>query len=180
SPPALPSLPHDARPIAAKTSQAGLVKELEAADVDYESYWIDNRILVEDGTLELANERAASSKVEAIRETVKLDLVDPVKRTPVSDKAPQAVEWGLDFINAPEVWEQGYTGQGIVVSNIDTGVQFDHPALADQYRGAQSDGSVVHDYNWQDTSGSAPAPFDNNGHGTHTMGTMVGDDGAGN
>ncbi|MFD7021497.1 S8 family serine peptidase [Promicromonospora sukumoe] len=171
---------YDALTSTAKTSQASLVKELKAADVDYESYWISNRILVEDGTLELANELAASTKVEAIRETVKLELVDPVKRTPVSDKAPQAVEWGLDFINAPEAWEQGYTGQGIVVSNIDTGVQFDHPALADQYRGVQSDGSVVHDYNWQDTSGSAAAPFDTNGHGTHTMGTMVGDDGAGN
>jgi subtilisin family serine protease len=123
---------YDALTSTAKTSQASLVKELKAADVDYESYWISNRILVEDGTLELANELAASTKVEAIRETVKLDLVDPVKRAPVSDKAPQAVEWGLDFINAPEAWEQGYTGQGIVVSNIDTGVQYDHPALADQ------------------------------------------------
>jgi hypothetical protein len=44
----------------------------------------------------------------------------------------------------------------------------------------QADGTVVNDYNWQDTSGSAELPFDNNGHGTHTMGTMVGDDGAGN
>ncbi len=171
---------YDALTTTAKDSQASLVKELQAADVDYESYWISNRILVEDGTLELANELAASTKVEAIRETVQLNLVDPVKRTPVGDKGTQAVEWGLDFINAPEAWEQGYTGQGIVVSNIDTGVQYDHPALAEQYRGVQPDGSVVNDYNWQDTTGSAAEPYDENGHGTHTMGTMVGDDGAGN
>ncbi|MDR7383174.1 carboxypeptidase regulatory-like domain-containing protein [Promicromonospora iranensis] len=171
---------YDALTSTAKTSQASLVKELEAADADYESYWISNRILVEDGTLALANKLAKSAEVQRISETVQLNLVDPVKRTKSGDKGTHATEWGLDAINAPEVWEMGYTGEGIVVSNIDTGSQYDHPALADQYRGAQSDGTAVHDYNWQDTSGSAPAPFDNNGHGTHTIGTMVGDDGAGN
>ncbi|WP_369370482.1 carboxypeptidase regulatory-like domain-containing protein [Promicromonospora sp. Populi] len=164
----------------AKTSQASLVKELDAADADYESFWISNRILVEDGTLELADELAASAKVEQISETVQLGLVEPIKRVPTGDVGTQAVEWGLDAINAPEVWAQGYTGAGITVSNIDTGAQYDHPALADKYRGLQADGTVVNDYNWQDTSGSAELPFDDNGHGTHTMGTMVGDDGAGN
>lgn len=164
----------------AKASQAGLIKELEAVDADYESYWISNRILVEDGTLALADKLAKSGEVQRISETVQLNLVEPVKRAEASDKGTQAVEWGLDAVNAPEVWEMGYTGEGITVSNIDTGVQYDHPALADQYRGTQADGSVVNDYNWQDTSGSAPEPFDDNGHGTHTMGTMVGDDGAGN
>jgi subtilisin family serine protease len=164
----------------AETSQASLIKELDAAGADYESYWISNRILVQDGTLALADKLAKSGEVQRISETVRLDLVEPVKRTDVSDKGTQAVEWGLDAINAPEVWEMGYTGEGITVSNIDTGVQYDHPALADQYRGAQTDGTVVNDYNWQDTSGSAELPFDDNGHGTHTIGTMVGDDGNGN
>ncbi|MFC8796089.1 S8 family serine peptidase [Promicromonospora sp. NPDC057138] len=171
---------YDALTSTAKTSQASLIKELEAAGADYESFWISNRILVEDGTLALADKLAKSGEVQRISETVQLDLVEPVKRVPVSDKGTQSVEWGLDFINAPEVWDMGYTGEGITVSNIDTGVQYDHPALADKYRGMQADGTVVNDYNWQDTSGSAEAPFDDNGHGTHTMGTMVGDDGAGN
>jgi subtilisin family serine protease len=171
---------YDALTSTAETSQASLIKELDAAGADYESFWISNRILVEDGTLALADKLAKSGEVQRISETVQLNLVDPVKRTPVGDKGTQAVEWGLDFINAPEVWDMGYTGEGITVSNIDTGVQYDHPALADQYRGMQADGTVVNDYNWQDTSGSAELPFDNNGHGTHTMGTMVGDDGAGN
>jgi len=164
----------------AKSSQAGLIKELKASGASYESYWISNRILVEDGTLALADKLAKNGEVQRISETVQLSLVDPVKRAPVSDKGTQAVEWGLDAINAPEVWDMGYTGEGITVSNIDTGVQYDHPALADHYRGAQPDGTVVNDYNWQDTSGSAELPYDNNGHGTHTVGTMVGDDGNGN
>ena len=45
-------------------------------------------------------------------------------------------EWGLDSVRAPEAWQTfGAFGEGIVVANIDTGVQFDHPALVDQYRG---------------------------------------------
>ena len=58
-------------------------------------------------------------------------------------------------------------------------MQFDHPALAAGYRGRQADGSVRHDYSWFDPSRVCPsaAPCDNSGHGTHTMGTMVGLDG---
>ena len=97
--------------------------------------------------------------------------------------APQAIEWGIDNINADEVWNTfGVRGEGIVVANIDTGVQFDHPALVDQYRGNNGDGTFDHNYNWFDAAGSCPtaAPCDNNNHGTHTMGTMVGDDGGAN
>ena len=73
------------------------------------------------------------------------------------------------------------TGEGITVANIDTGVQYDHPALVDQYRGNNGDGTFDHNYNWFDAAGTcATAPCDTNGHGTHTMGTMVGDDGAAN
>ena len=53
------------------------------------------------------------------------------------EKAPAAVEWGVGDINAPEVWDDlGVLGDGIVVASIDTGVQYDHPALVNQYRAA--------------------------------------------
>lgn len=72
-------------------------------------------------------------------------------------------------------------GEGVVVANIDTGVDYRHPALVGQYRGNLG-GTFDHDYNWFDPSAVCPgdAPCDNNSHGTHTMGTMVGDDGDGN
>lgn len=173
---------YDALTSTAKTSQADVIQQLEANGVDHESFWISNRILVEDGTLELAKALAAQSEVSQITETTKFDLVEPVKREKAPANAPATVEWGLDFINAPEVWAQGFTGEGIVVSSVDTGVQFDHPALADGYRGRQPDGTIVNDYNAFDSSGRCGAgnPCDVNGHGTHTMGTMMGDDGAGN
>ncbi|GAB3992261.1 hypothetical protein GCM10029992_00770 [Glycomyces albus] len=69
-----------------------------------------------------------------------------------------------------------------MVASIDSGVQYDHPALVDQYRGNNGDGTFTHDYNFFDATddcGDGP-PCDLFGHGTHTMGTIVGDDGEGN
>src|SRR5699024_6134911 len=97
--------------------------------------------------------------------------------------SPNTLEWGVANINADDVWSGfGTTGEGIVVANIDSGVDFDHPALVEQYRGNNGDGTFDHNYNWFDATGSSDEPFDGAGssHGTHTMGTMIGDDGGDN
>ncbi|MBI2911546.1 MAG: S8 family serine peptidase, partial [Chloroflexi bacterium] len=104
---------------------------------------------------------------------------------PAAAVGPTAVEWGISKVGADAVWSQtGVRGNGIVVANIDTGVQLDHPALVRQYRGRKSDGTFDHNYNWWDPAkicgNPSLAPCDNNNHGTHTMGTMVGDDGGNN
>ena len=105
---------------------------------------------------------------------------------PAADEAViQSVEWGVSRVHAPEVWSQfGARGQGVVVASIDTGVQFSHPALVNQYRGLQAGGTFDHNYNWYDPARvcgtPSNGPCDNNGHGTHTMGTMVGNDGGAN
>jgi hypothetical protein len=89
-------------------------------------------------------------------------------------------EWGVAKIGAPAVWAEGITGQGVVVATIDTGVDYTHEALVQQYRGNNHDGSFSHDYNWWDPTGICDgAPCDNAGHGTHTMGTIAGGDGDG-
>ena len=90
-------------------------------------------------------------------------------------------------VRAPEVWAQGFTGQGIVVGGADTGYRWDHNALKNKYRGWNGT-TESHDYNWHDSihSGGGTCgpntlvPCDDQGHGTHTMGTIAGDDGAGN
>jgi subtilisin family serine protease len=84
------------------------------------------------------------------------------------------VEWNIDLIGAPDVWNvtKGYE---ITLANIDTGVRFTHQSLVRRYRGNLGTGGYDHDYNWFDPSGQR-VPYDNNGHGTHTMGTIVGDD----
>ncbi|MEL7977952.1 carboxypeptidase regulatory-like domain-containing protein [Isoptericola sp. F-RaC21] len=173
---------YDTLTAVADAAQAGLVKDLDAAGADYETFWISNAILVRDGDGALATTLAASPEVERISAPRGYHLVEPVERDKVSTQGTQSVEWGLQAINADDAWALGYTGDGVTVANIDSGVQGDHPALAGQYRGLQPDGSVVDDYNWFDTSNACPgaSPCDTDGHGSHTMGTMVGDDGAGN
>src|SRR5690349_7427399 len=179
---------YDALTAAAKTSVASVSAELDRAGVKYTSYPIANAVLVKGGTEKLALDVAARAQVAEIHATPQVALVEPVDEKIPADQsarpAPKAagqddtVAWGLEAIHAPQAWAMGATGAGITVSNLDSGVQFDHPALRRQYRGTKPDGTVDHNYNWMATRGSCTgAPCDDNGHGTHTMGTMVGDDG---
>ncbi|WP_460889615.1 S8 family serine peptidase [Promicromonospora xylanilytica] len=172
---------YDALTSTAKAAQADVVADLKAAGVDYESYWISNAILVEDGTDELAEQVAASREVKQVHERFAAQPIEPVERKAPTKNAPLATEWGLDAIGAPEVWDMGYTGEGITVANIDSGVDVEHPALLRHYRGYLGDDGLSNDYNWFDAGGSCDgAPCDGDAHGTHVMGTMVGDDGEGN
>jgi subtilisin family serine protease len=80
------------------------------------------------------------------------------------------------------MWKLGAEGQGVVVANIDTGIFWNHTGLINQYRGWK-DGKADHDFNWWDgvrtgASRGCPlaskVPCDDHGHGTHTIGTVVG------
>jgi subtilisin family serine protease len=163
----------------ADRSQARLRQLLRASKVDYKPFWIANTVRVTAGPKLLAK-IAALPEVQRVVAERRIQLPRP---TPAQEKARiQAIEWNIDRIRAPEVWSTfGDRGDGIVVANVDTGVQFDHPALVRQYRGNLGGGAFDHNYNWFDPSevcGSPSlVPCDNAGHGTHTMGTMVGDDG---
>lgn len=91
------------------------------------------------------------------------------------------VTWGVSKIRADQVWRGlGIRGEGVVVANIDGGVDWQHPALQASYRGWTGGPVADHLHNWFDaTDEGAIYPSDANGHGTHTMGTMVGQSGVG-
>jgi subtilisin family serine protease len=166
----------------ADQTQSGVISIVQKAGAAYKPYWIVNAIWV-NGDNALVNELRTLPEVARIAATQTLTLPEPAPGQ--EEDRIEAVEWNVARINAPQVWSTyGVTGQGIVVANIDTGVQYDHPALVGKYRGNLGGGVFDHNYNWFDPSrvcgNPSLVPCDNNGHGTHTMGTMVGDDGGAN
>lgn len=175
----------------ATRTQAGLRALLDARGIPYKSYFVRNMILVA-GDQNLANELAARSDVASVEVNTWYKSAMPTLESPVDHNSPNAIEPGVNYIQAPAVWALGFTGQGMVVAGADTGVAWDHPAIKGKYRGWNGS-SADHNYNWHDGTcafssfmppgtpcASPNVPTDPHGHGTHTVGTMVGDDGGSN
>lgn len=139
------------------------------------SYYIVNGMAVT-ATKEIAQKIATFAEVEKILPNETRQLFTTKTKDPVTPKSEVAnVEWNVNRVGAPQVWEMGFDGTGTVVASIDTGVQWDHPSLKDNYRGYDAAADTVdHDYNWFDATAGEPEPYDDLGHGTHTIGTMVG------
>ncbi len=184
----------DALSDVADRTQAALAAELRAEGATVRRHFLLNMLEVEgDGGLarRLA-ERPEVSRVASNRPTAMRRVPQAVGGASAEAAAPlaaAAVGANLDVIRAPELWARGFTGQGIVVGDADTGFAWEHPALKPHYRGF--DGfTVSHAYNWHDAvhdaaasnicGSNSAAPCDDDGHGTSTAALMVGDDGAGN
>lgn len=165
----------------ASRTQAPIRRLLDRMGASYRSHWAVNMLAVT-GNRAVVDAMAARADVSLIEANlrVKSAILPKAKAIPAAGPAsPGTIEWNISKIRAPDVWEMGFTGQGIVLGNIDTGQQWNHPALKDHYRGW--DGAVAdHNYNWLDPNQGSLVPVDPNGHGTHTAGTMVGDDGGSN
>ncbi|MBI1745781.1 MAG: S8 family serine peptidase [Acidobacteria bacterium] len=162
----------------ANRTQRPIFEIISRAGAEATSYWIVNTVKVTTKDLRLIEELAGHTDVEYLKADELLQIPDPISGS--AEPKIQGIEWGISKIRAPEVWQQfNIRGEGIVVANIDTGVKYDHPALVRQYRGNLGGGRFDHNYNWFDPSRicSPGTPCDNNGHGSHTMGTIVGDDG---
>lgn len=168
----------------AEQSQASLRALLDARGTNYTPFWIVNALAVR-GSVADVQALEARADVAVIQATQNL-AVDPVDSQPAADLAAIAqcnplpsdsdnpICWNIRTLGADRVWKDfGINGQGITVGNIDTGVNYTHVALVQQYRGYHGTDQFDHNYNWFDPQGTFNAPSDGNGHGTHTMGSMV-------
>lgn len=145
-----------------------LDSKLESSDVfTYQAFWISNLFTIEAKTqvvYELMNRLdVAEMDLDALLELDKPEKVEGFV------EGTESVEPGLRIINAHLLWAQGITGQGRLVMDIDTGVFPNHPALNFKWRGNH----VPSNQAWFDPAGTT-VPSDCDGHGSHTMGTMVG------
>lgn len=123
--------------------------------------WASNSIAVT-ASVDVIRELASRVGVESIR-------LDSILQAPaVTYGIAVTPEWNLNAVAIPDLWALGYNGAGIVVANMDTGVDRYHPDLAGKWRGGAN--------SWFDPHGEHAAPHDRSGHGTQTMSIMVGGD----
>ncbi len=173
-----------------QATQGPILRWLDEHKLEHRSFYIVNAIW--------AKGRFDDAMALALREDVARVEGNPVVRgipdsapavpAPAQPDNPQTVEPGIAYTHAPSVWAEGFFGQGIVLAGADTGFRWTHNAIKPHYRGW--DGVTAdHDYNWHDSihdsvgnpcGNNSPQPCDDLGHGSHTLGTAIGDDGAGN
>jgi subtilisin family serine protease len=172
----------------AARSQAPLTRWLTARGVGFQSFWVAN-MLVLDADRGLVDALATRPDVARIDANAPVRGVeDPsIAQVALAPATVTAVEAGVANVRAPDMWTLGYTGAGIVIGDADTGVRWTHTDVKHAYRGWNGV-SADHNYNWHDAvhsgggvcGANTTAPCDDNGHGTHTVGTLVGDDGSTN
>lgn len=182
--------------VAAK-SQAEILALLAEKGLRTRPYFIVNWIAVYNADAALVRDLVRRSDVEKVigNPTYLMRQPDPFLHLRKLQKAaPEAIGSNLTAIGVSRVWsELGVRGAGIVVAGQDTGYDWQHPAIKSQYRGRGNPAlnkNPDHNLNWHDAIHEAPnsnpcgadsiEPCDDDEHGTHTMGTMLGDDGANN
>lgn len=172
----------------AQSSQSEILKIIEDHALRFNPFYIVNAILVE-GDRNLMYELAKRLDVKLIADNPAIQFDQPILERNGLTKSVMGIEWGINRIGADFLWTKNIKGSGVVVGGQDTGYDWEHPALSQQYRGSMND----HNYHWHDaiygqlSSDSFNScgyqvnfPCDDGSHGTHTMGTMVGDDDSGN
>jgi len=180
---------HDRLVDTSRRSQASLRSWLDRRGIAHRDFYIVNALLVR-GDRRLVEELAHRPDVARIEGNphVRVALPEPDPAASItSTRAAAGIEWNIQRTGAPQLWALGITGQGIVVGSQDTGVDWTHPAIKSRYRGWNGT-AANHDFNWHDAihanggscGNDSPVPCDAHGHGTHTVGTILGDDGAGN
>lgn len=162
----------------AASSQAGILEQLSTLPTgsvdDVHPFWIVNAIAVS-MTPEAIVEISDRDDILYIRFMRRSDiLIEPVDEyTPES--APKGNAWGVDKIGAPDVWAMGYEGSGIIVSVVDTGVNYNHVDLHNQM---WHDTAAGFHYGW-DFADNDNDPMDTNSHGTHCAGSVASNGNAG-
>ncbi|OQR99389.1 serine protease family S08A [Achlya hypogyna] len=168
------------------TTTDGLAADVAAARVT--PLWIQNTLIVQNASPALARSLRATSGVRAVESDmlVHLDIANYDSGS-FDDAVPDArtggVESNVKLLHADEAWAKGFTGTGVTIASIDSGVRYSHKVLAKAYRGYVDGLTWRHDYAFWIAEGQnqtlSPDNADEVGHGTHTVGTAVGADGVG-
>lgn len=161
----------------ARRTQASLLADLEVrlqlGEIQsYEPFWILNGVFVTTGSADVVRDLAARSDVRVADTPLKIDLIRPSERGAAASSRGIGITPGVVNIGARRVWSDlGIDGTGRLVANLDTGVDGNHIALRDRWRGTHAPAEEC----WLDfVGGFNNPPVDSDSHGTHTMGTICG------
>lgn len=157
----------------ARAAQRDLLAWLETtAAQNIRTTWLVSSVALS-ATPELVRALAARPDVAFLTDdfTVTVGAVPSPALSLATPAGPDLLnEWNITRVRAPECWAAGFNGAGIVVGNIDTGVSVSHPAFGGRWRSSNG---------WFDGVSGQSSPYDDNGHGTHCMGSAVGGNGIG-
>ena len=148
---------------------SSLEKRSSFKSVDIRQLWVTNQVIIRNASEEVIRLLQDSSEISSAEADRIIPLLTPAFSkqydTSCNSTSSDDTPWGISRIEASKVWMDGFRGQGVVVSNVDSGVQYTHEALRENYRT---------EYGWYDPYDKTTMPNDQRGHGTHTMGTLVG------
>ncbi len=140
----------------------------------YQPYWIVNAVRVV-ATKDELEALAARADVFLVYYNFEIEGIKPVAAGAGGGAvAGGTPEQGLIAVRAPEAWALGFTGQDVLVSSLDTGVEGTHPALASRWRGLDPAYAGNPEWAWFDPVTFTTFPTQFGFHGTHTMGTICG------
>ncbi len=155
----------------AENSQKAVVNYLKTLPKDKAEvlgqYWIFNGFHLK-ATKDVIEELAKRDDISFICYNATVHLDYKVGEDIPKD-GPETPEWNITKIMAESCWAAGYNGSGIILGHVGTGVLTTHEALT---------GKWLSPY-WYDGVNGQSSPYDDNGHGTHTMGIVCGGDGPG-
>ncbi len=157
---------HDLKNILAEMENHGLVSSVR-------SLWSANTLYFE-ATKHTILDLAERTDIETISLNIQHQWI-PNGETQNLASTTREVTPNITQVNADQVWELGYTGAGVVVAVVDSGVNYNHLDLADHLW----DGGEEFPHHGYDIVNDDDDPMDDKGHGTHCAGTVCGDGTAG-
>jgi subtilisin family serine protease len=155
----------------ANLTQKNLRSTMDRFGIQYKPYYLVNGIMAPDNPF-IRLWLQTRPEIDRILDNPQLRPLP--ERQPFltgDEQAPEMPQWNITSIGADRAWENfGVMGEGIIIGQSDSGVQGDHPELVDSYRGKGG----KNDFNWFDPWYHTTSPNDIMGHGTHTLGSIVG------
>lgn len=172
----------------ADESQGLVVDLLKDNGIEYRTFYIANAVFAKHVSAQLIEKLRRLPEVASVHANhvskMNLPTVEYRPTLRASDIPDQ-----IRALNVDKVWAMNITGKGLVIGSIDSGVFWGHEAIRARYRGTREGAAADHEFNWHDTVREPFAetfepqvcpydsaePCDDVDHGTHTVGTMVGE-----